>query len=107
VGIFGALGATGRARSSSPQSDAPFEVDFSLGRPEPTAVVLFRPNDDYMSCCSSVYDQWCPQSNFFDTREGAAAWSKGHSLRGGVLALEEATELASKDWEPLVEGLRT
>jgi hypothetical protein len=107
VGIFGALGATGRARSSSRQSGAPLEVDFRLGRPEPTAVVLFRPDEDYMSCCASVYEEWCPQSNFFETREAAAAWSKAHGLSGGVLALEEATELASKNWEPLVRGLRT
>ena len=107
VGIFGALGATGRARSSSPQSGAPPEVDFRLERPEPTAVVLFRPNDDYMSCCASVYEDWCPQSNFFETREAAATWSKAHGLSGAVLELEEATELASKDWESLVEGLRS
>jgi alkylmercury lyase len=105
MGIFGALGASGLARSASALSGRPLEVRFRLGRPEPANVVLFRPDETSMSCCENVYEKWCPNSNFFETREAARTWSKEHGLDGRVLTLDEASDLATRDWEPLVSGI--
>ena len=104
MGIFGALRASGLARSTDPLSGAQLEVRFQPGRPEPADVVLFRPDEDSMSCCADVYEEWCPNSNFFESREAAVTWSMAHGLEGRVLTLAEATELAARNWEPLAEG---
>src|SRR2546426_98546 len=72
VGIFGALRASGEARSTSPSSGTALEVHFQDGRPLAAELVLFRPDLAHLSCCRSVYDEWCPNSNFFESEE--AAW---------------------------------
>ncbi len=59
LGIFGALRADGMARSASPHSSQSLEVHFHQGRPEPTSLVIFRPDDGFMSCCANVYEDWC------------------------------------------------
>jgi alkylmercury lyase len=101
VGIFGALRATGTAYSSSPVSAVPLEVVFRDGRPDPTGVVLFRPDQALMDCCPNVYHQWCPNSNFFEGVEMARRWAREHGLTGAVLGLAEATELGAQSWAPL------
>jgi alkylmercury lyase len=105
MGIFGALGASGVARSASALSGQPLEVRFRFGRPEPANIVLFRPDETSMSCCENVYEEWCPNSNFFETREAARTWSKARGLDGHVLTLAEASDLGARDWEPMVNGV--
>jgi hypothetical protein len=105
VGIFGALRASGEARSTSPSSGAALEVHFRDGRPLAAELVLFRPDVTHLTCCSSVYDEWCPNSNFFESEGAAWTWSRGRGLQGRVLTLEEASVLATKEWEQLAGGL--
>lgn len=106
LGIFGALRAGGRAYATSPSSGASIEVHFEGGRPLTSAVALFRPDESYLGCCDNVYEEWCPNSNFFDDAEAARAWSNGRGMAGRVLGLDEATEAAARNWEPLARGLR-
>jgi hypothetical protein len=106
LGIFGALLADGTAQSASPDSRESLEVRFHQGRPEPTSLVLFRPDDDFRSCCASVYEDWCSNSNFFESREAATTWAAARGIPGRVLDLAEAAELATRNWEPLAAGLR-
>jgi hypothetical protein len=98
LGIFGALQADGTARSASPYSGESLELHFRQGRPELTSLVLFRPNDGYMSCRASVYEDWCPNSNFFESREAASAWATARNLPGRVHHLAEAADLATGNW---------
>jgi alkylmercury lyase len=102
VGILGALEATGRALSRSPLTGAPIEVRFDSGRARPDGIVLFRPDDRYRERCANVYEEWCPNSNFFESRDTAAAWVAERGLEGAVLPLDEATALASQHWRPLL-----
>ncbi len=106
MGIFGALGAGGLARSVSALTSQPLEVRLRLGRPEPANVVLFRPDEASLSCCENVYEEWCPNSNFFETPEAARTWLKARGLDGRVLTLADASDLAARDWQPVVGGLR-
>lgn len=105
LGIFGALRADGWARSGSLHSGDSLEVRFHRGRPEPTSLVLFRPDESYMSCCANVYEDWCPNSNFFESAEVARAWATERHLPGRVLGLAEAADLATRSWAPLADGL--
>lgn len=101
LGIFGALRATGTAASRSPATGASITLRFRDGRPEKAGIVLFRPSDSYAACCTSIYDEWCPNSNFFEEAESARVWLESHELEGRILSLDEACELATKDWLPL------
>src|SRR5262245_51471318 len=98
LGIFGALRADGTAQSTSPDSRELLEVRFHQGRPEPMSLVLFRPDDCYKSCCASVYEDWCPNSNFFRSREAATTWAAVRGIPGRVMDLAEAADLATRNW---------
>lgn len=104
LGIFGATKSTGTAWSRSPATGAAIELQFSAGQPTPASVVLFRPSDSYAASCTSVYEEWCPNSNLFENIEAAEVWAASHRLEGRVLSLEEASELATMEWLPLFSG---
>ena len=105
LGIFGALGVSGRAISPSPPDRKPIEIRFIRGRPRPSDAVLFRPDAELMDCCDNVYEQWCPNSNLFPSRTVAEAWASEHGLSGKVLSLDEAADLATEDWKSVTDGL--
>jgi hypothetical protein len=105
VGIFGALRATGTAHTRDPLSGTDLVVAFESGSPRRSTVVLFRPDERFRDACTNVYEQWCPNSNLFETAGAARTWAADHELEGRVLTLAEATALASEGWRPLVEGL--
>lgn len=105
LGIFGALWASGEAHSTSPLSGTQLHIHFRH-RPLPTHVVLFRPDETYLSCCNNVYEEWCPSSNFFEGEKVVRTWSSNRRLSGRVLALDEAAGLATSGWESVAGGLR-
>jgi len=101
LGIFGALGANGRALSPSPGGRT-IEVQFERGRPVNSGAVLFRPDDELMSCCENVYEEWCPNSNLFADAERAKSWADLQGIRGRVMNLAEASKLGAVDWAEVV-----
>jgi len=101
LGIFGALGASGRALSPSPGGHT-IEVQFQQGRAVDIHAVLFRPDEELMSCCENVYEEWCPNSNLFVTAKEAKTWAEERGMRGRVLDLDEASDLGTKDWADLI-----
>jgi alkylmercury lyase len=103
LGIFAALRASGHAQSTSPDSDEPVQIRFRDGHPEPAPLVLFRPDDDYAACCTSMYDQWCPNSNLLHTTDAATAWASEHGVTGTALTLPEASERGAQRWRPLTQ----
>ncbi|MBO0836585.1 MAG: hypothetical protein J2P28_13905 [Actinobacteria bacterium] len=106
LGIFGALEAGGFASSPNPLGGEPLEVAFEQGRPRSDDLVLFLPGGGGKDSCTNVYEEWCPKSNFFESRDAALRWAADHGMAGSVLTLAEASELATADWERLVAGLR-
>ena len=104
-GIFGAVEASGSARSTSPTGGAMIEVTFTAGRPDTSDFVLFRPDLELAAACANVYEEWCPNSNLFENEAAALQWAAAHRLAGRVLSLAEAMDQASGEWRPLTEGL--
>jgi alkylmercury lyase len=100
LGIFGALGASGRARSPSPGGPV-IEFGFERGRPLENHAVLFRPDEELMICCENVYEEWCPNSNFFENETAAQAWSAHQRVSGHVFSLVDASANATTEWAPL------
>ncbi len=105
LGIFGALGASGHAHSPSSPDRKPIEVRFIRGRPQRSDAVLFRPDAELMDGCENVYEQWCPNSNLFASRQLAEAWAAEHGPSGKVLSLNEAADLATEEWKSVTDGL--
>jgi len=101
LGIFGALAATGRAHSPSPEGRT-IELQFQRGRPVSVDAVLFRPADELMSCCENVYEEWCANSNLFSNAEKATRWAEQRDIQGRVLDLAEASELGANDWAEVI-----
>ncbi len=64
--------------------------------------VLFRPDEELMSCCENVYEEWCPSSNLFADVDYANRWAEQRGLRGRVLSLEEASDLGTADWADVI-----
>ncbi len=102
LGIFGVTGATGRAVSPSPPHGRPIVLHFTRGRPDKHGAVLFRPDENLMTSCENVYEQWCPNSNLFTSRELAEQWADQQSLVGRVLDLDEASDLATEAWKDVI-----
>ncbi len=101
LGIFGALGASGRALSPSPGAGT-IEIAFEHGRPLNRDAILFRPDEDLMSCCENVYEEWCPNSNLFADAEQANRWAEQHAIHGQIMDLDEASNLGTRDWANVV-----
>ncbi len=101
VGIFGALRASGRALSPSPAGRT-IEVIFDKGRPVDNGAVLFRPDEELMTRCENVYEEWCPNSNLFADVDHANRWAEQRGLRGRVLGLDEASDLGTTDWAGVI-----
>jgi alkylmercury lyase len=101
LGIFGALGANGRAWSPSPDGKT-IAVHFTHGRPDNNDAVLFRPAEELMTSCENVYEDWCPNSNLFASNELATRWADQHSMPGRVLDLDEASDLATNAWTDVI-----
>lgn len=100
LGIFAALGARGEARSTSPDGQH-YRIRFRDGQPEPRPLVLFLPDEDYAACCTSMYEQWCPNSNLFGSTAAATSWASAHRITGQVLTLPQAAERGAARWAPL------
>jgi len=101
LGIFGALGASGRALSPSPGGQA-IEIDFKHGRPVNKDAVLFRPDEELMSRCENVYEEWCANSNLFADADQARRWAEQRGMRGRILDLDEASDLGTRGWADVV-----
>ncbi len=64
--------------------------------------VLFRPDDELMTCCENVYEEWCPNSNLFADGEHATRWAEQRGMRGRIMDLGEASDLGTRDWADVV-----
>jgi hypothetical protein len=64
--------------------------------------VLFRPDDELMSCCENVYREWCPNSNLFRDADQAKRWADERGVRGRVMDLDEASDLGTRAWADVV-----
>ena len=112
VGILAALGASGRVLSASPLDGAPIEVRVRGGLPEQSDVVLFMPDffaarteaTPWPEAGVSVFDDWCPQINFFQDTAASLAWAEQRGVRGQVLSLPDAARRGATRWQPVVSS---
>lgn len=99
VGILGALEATGSVRSADPQTGEPVEIRFVNGVPDAAAHLFIL--GGYTE--GNVREDWCPQVNFFTSRDAAAQWVASRGLDGSIVAVEDIVDKASAIWKPVVD----
>jgi alkylmercury lyase len=101
LGIFGALKASGRALTPSPDGRT-LEIRFERGRPVDSDAVLFLPDVELMSSCENVYAEWCPNSNMFSDAQHATEWADARGMQGGIMSLADASSLGAIGWADVV-----
>jgi len=65
--------------------------------------LLFRPDDEVMSCCENVYEEWCPNSKLFGDAGQARRWGDQRGMSGRVMDPAEASRLGMSDWADVVQ----
>ena len=99
IGIFGALYASGSARSLDPFSNEIIQLEFISGIPQDGSLTIFMadlPNK------SSVCDSWCSKVNFFTSLQSAKAWSQANDATGSLLSVGALVPVAREVWSGFV-----
>ena len=99
LGIFGALEASGFARSSDPSSGENIELQFIDGVAQEMNFVVFLPD---LSNGASVCCDWCPNTNFFVSRSSAENWARENAAKGAVITVANLVPVAREAWSRLV-----
>lgn len=99
VGILGALESTGTIRSTDPRTGEEVRIEFVCGRAEGDATMFLLGG----SGGGNVRQNWCPNVNFFATRESAQAWVADRDLNGDVVAVADIADEAATMWRPVVD----
>ncbi|KAM3506212.1 hypothetical protein MY11210_007651 [Beauveria gryllotalpidicola] len=83
IGIFGALQASGFARSVDPSTNDNLVVNFVRGVPDETGLKVFMAD---MPTGGSVCYDWCWRVRFFQFESSAEAWAQANGITGDVRA---------------------
>nr|MBA2600244.1 hypothetical protein [Actinomycetota bacterium] len=96
VGIPAALGEDGEVVTACPYCSAEIVLSIHAGEPQGDAdLILWLPTAN----CSHVVTQFCPDVNFFCSREHLDAWrSQAGNPEGETLSAEGAAELG-RQWQ--------
>jgi Alkylmercury lyase len=100
VGIFGALGVSGRISSTTPDGES-VVLELADGIPlgSATVAVLLPPR---MS--GPTVRCWCPLVNFFTSVDRATAWSGANDVPGEVLTLPVVAEVGTRLWRDALDA---
>lgn len=100
IGIFGALNASGFAKSSDPSSGESIELQFIDGVVQEMNFTVFLSD---LSNGASICCDWCPNTNFFVSRSSVERWAKANAAKGSVIAVASLVPVAREAWSRLVE----
>lgn len=95
LGIFGALHASGFARSVDPSTNCEIVLKFEHGSPQDRNLII---------CIAdtvpgrSIKDGWCCNVNFFNSRSAAEAWMAENTINGSVFLVGNVTAVAREAW---------
>lgn len=95
VGIFGALRASGSARSVDPLTSSAITLEFENGLPKET---------DLLICIAdrvpglSIQETWCCNVNFFKLRSAGQAWMSENGVTGTIFVVENVRAAAREAW---------
>ncbi len=99
LGIFGALKASGFAKSCDPSSGENIELQFIDGVPQEMNFAVFLSD---LSNGASVCCDWCPNINFFISRSSAERWAQANAVKGSVIEVASLVPVAREVWSRLI-----
>lgn len=99
LGIFGALRASGSAKSSDPSCGESIEFQFIDGVPQDMNFTVFMAN---LCNVTSVCRDWCPSINFFVSKSSAEEWARKNAASGSVISVENVVHVAREVWSRLI-----
>jgi hypothetical protein len=95
LGIFGALGASGSAKSYEPVEDKVIQIDFVDGVPQnANAMVFIADTTRVISICCD----WCPNVNFFASRSSGEEWLQKNAVEGSLISIHNVVSAARAVW---------
>lgn len=95
IGIFGALGASGSAKSYEPSKKEAIQFNFVNGVLQDTDVLVSIPDPKSVG---SVCCDWCPNVNFFACRSAAEEWIQETGVRGALVSASNLANVAREAW---------
>lgn len=102
VGIFSAMKASGTIYSTPPDGSETVEIHFDEGAAKSDRFLFLLEGFDGVNS----FESWCPNVNFFVTKDDAVSWVEKSGLAGDVVTIGEISERAGEIWSPVVAGLR-
>ena len=95
LGIFGALQASGFARSVDPSTNDGLILYFLRGVPQDMSLLIFMGDP----CAGvSVCDDWCSKVNFFKSKSSAEAWIEVKGITGSLISVGNLMAAAREAW---------
>jgi hypothetical protein len=101
LGIFGALCASGSAKSYEPVEDKVIQIDFVDGVPQNANAMVFIAD---MTRVISICCDWCPNVNFFASRSSGEEWLQKNAVEGSLISIHNVVSAARAVWSRYIIG---
>lgn len=99
IGIFGAISASGLARSVDPCNGEDILLEFTNGIPHNKEYIVFMAD---VQSNSALCEEWCSKVNFFTSTESAEVWTQTNGLAGALVSVGNLVPVAVKVWSRLL-----
>jgi hypothetical protein len=99
IGIFGAIRATGLARSVDPCNGEIILLEFADGIPQNSKHIVFMAD---VQSNSALCEDWCSKVNFFTSTESAEVWAQTNGLAGSLVSVGNLVPVAVEVWSRLL-----
>jgi hypothetical protein len=99
IGIFGAIRASGLARSVDPCNGENILLEFVDGIPQNRKHIVFMAD---VQSNSALCEDWCAKVNFFTSTESAEVWSQTNGLAGSLVSVGNLVPVAVEVWSRLL-----
>lgn len=99
IGIFGAIRASGLARSVDPCNGEDILLEFTNGIPQNKEYIVFMAD---VQGNSALCEDWCSKVNFFISTESAEVWAHTNGLTGSLVSVGNLVPVAVEVWSKLL-----
>jgi hypothetical protein len=99
IGIFGAIRASGLARSVDPCNGEHILLEFADGIPQNRKYIVFMAD---VQSSRALCEDWCSKVNFFTSTESAEMWAQINGLAGSLVSVGNLVPVAVEVWSRLL-----
>lgn len=99
IGIFGALRASGLARSADPCNGENILLQFANGIPQNSKHIVFMAD---VQNNGALREDWCSKVNFFTSAQSAEVWGQANGVAGSLVSVGNLVPIAVEVWSRLL-----